>query len=99
MNEIKGRCIWITGASSGLGRALAIKLVEAGNFVNGSIMFDLAAEGVSYTRTNSELLPEVAASIEKLKNAILDGKLIVYANYRDAQKAGLVKDLKYAVYE
>jgi len=36
MNEIKGRCIWITGASSGLGRALAIKLVEAGNFVIAS---------------------------------------------------------------
>lgn len=33
MNEIKGRCIWITGASSGLGKALTIKLAEAGNFV------------------------------------------------------------------
>lgn len=91
----------LTSMIKDVGRAVvySLRMMEAGNFVNGSIMFDLAAEGVSYTRTNSELLPEVAASIEKLKNAILDGKLIVYANYRDAQKAGLVKDLKYAVYE
>ena len=36
MNQIKGRCIWVTGASSGLGKALTIKLVEAGNFVIAS---------------------------------------------------------------
>jgi short-subunit dehydrogenase len=33
MNHIKGRCIWITGASSGLGKALAEQLAAAGNFV------------------------------------------------------------------
>jgi short-subunit dehydrogenase len=36
MDKINGRCIWITGASSGLGKALTIKLVEAGNFVIAS---------------------------------------------------------------
>lgn len=36
MSTIKGRCIWITGASSGLGKALTIQLVEAGNFVIAS---------------------------------------------------------------
>jgi short-subunit dehydrogenase len=36
MNNIKGRCIWITGASYGLGKALTIQLVEAGNFVIAS---------------------------------------------------------------
>lgn len=33
MPLITGRCIWITGASSGLGKALAEQLAEAGNFV------------------------------------------------------------------
>lgn len=33
MNKITGRCIWITGASSGLGKALAEQLAESGNFV------------------------------------------------------------------
>jgi short-subunit dehydrogenase len=33
MQKITGRCIWITGASSGLGKALAEQLAEAGNFV------------------------------------------------------------------
>ena len=36
MNLITGRCIWITGASSGLGRALAEQLATAGNFVIAS---------------------------------------------------------------
>lgn len=33
MNKLTGRCIWITGSSSGLGKALAEQLAEAGNFV------------------------------------------------------------------
>lgn len=36
MKKITGRCIWITGASSGLGRALAQQLAEAGNYVIAS---------------------------------------------------------------
>jgi basic membrane protein A len=91
----------LTSMIKDVGRAVvySLQMMEAGNFINGSIMFDLAAEGVSFTTTNRELLPEVTASIEKIKKAILDGKLIVYGTYKEAQKAGLVKDLKYAVYE
>lgn len=33
MKPISDRCIWITGASSGLGKALAIQLASTGNFV------------------------------------------------------------------
>lgn len=33
MAELTGRCIWVTGASSGIGKALASKLCEMGNFV------------------------------------------------------------------
>ncbi len=33
---ISGRCIWVTGASSGLGKALTQQLAEAGNFVIAS---------------------------------------------------------------
>jgi NAD(P)-dependent dehydrogenase (short-subunit alcohol dehydrogenase family) len=36
MNNITGRCIWITGASSGLGKALAEQFAQAGNFVIAS---------------------------------------------------------------
>lgn len=91
----------LTSLIKDVGRAVvySLNMIEAGNFVHGSIEFDLQAQGVSFTKTNSELLPEVAASIEKLKKAILDGKVIVYGSYRDAQKAGVIKQLKYAVYE
>lgn len=33
MNKLSGRCVWITGASSGLGKALAEQLAQSGNFV------------------------------------------------------------------
>ncbi|HEX2682440.1 MAG TPA: SDR family NAD(P)-dependent oxidoreductase, partial [Ferruginibacter sp.] len=33
MREIKDQCIWVTGASTGLGKALTQQLAEAGNFV------------------------------------------------------------------
>jgi NADP-dependent 3-hydroxy acid dehydrogenase YdfG len=36
VKKITGRCIWITGASSGLGQALAQELATAGNFVIAS---------------------------------------------------------------
>lgn len=36
MSLITNRCIWITGASSGLGRELARQLAKAGNFVIAS---------------------------------------------------------------
>lgn len=36
MNTISGRCICITGASSGLGRALALQLAQAGNYIIAS---------------------------------------------------------------
>lgn len=36
MSKITGRCIWITGASSGLGRELTLQLAAAGNFIIAS---------------------------------------------------------------
>jgi NAD(P)-dependent dehydrogenase (short-subunit alcohol dehydrogenase family) len=42
MSKINDRCIWITGASSGLGKALAIELARAGNFVIVSARSQLA---------------------------------------------------------
>ena len=36
MKKITGRCIWVTGASSGLGRSLVLQLAEAGNYVIAS---------------------------------------------------------------
>lgn len=33
---LKGACIWVTGATSGIGRAIVVQLVKAGNFVIAS---------------------------------------------------------------
>lgn len=36
MNQVRGKTIWITGASSGIGEAVAARLAQAGNFVIAS---------------------------------------------------------------
>ncbi len=36
MNNISGRCIWVTGASSGLGRAIVAQLAAQGNYIIAS---------------------------------------------------------------
>lgn len=91
----------LTSMIKDVGKAVvySLNMMEAGNFVNGSLTFDLLAEGVTYTKTNPELLPEVILSLEKIKKSILDGKKTIYSSYKEAQRAGVVKDLTYAVYE
>lgn len=91
----------LTSMIKDVGKAVvySLNMMEAGNFVNGSLTFDLLAEGVTYTKTNPELLPEVILSLEKIKKSILDGKITIYSSYKEAQRAGVVKDLTYAVYE
>ena len=74
----------------------SLQMMEAGNFINGSIMFDLAAEGVSL-QLLTENLPEVTASIENKKLFLTENLLCMELIKKS--KAGLVKDLKYAVYE
>lgn len=90
----------LTSMLKDVGRAViyTLNMIEAGDFVQGSIVFDLAAEGVSYTKTNSDLLPQVAVSLDKLKKSMLEGKIYIYSNYKEAQKAGVVQELQYAVH-
>lgn len=42
MKKITGRCIWVTGASHGLGRALALQLAREGNYVIASARSHIA---------------------------------------------------------
>lgn len=77
----------------------SLQMMEAGNFIGGSVRFDLVSEGVSFSKTNRELLPQVIVSVDKLKKLIIEGKLTVYESYKDAQDAGVVGGLLYAVYE
>lgn len=71
MSNISGRCIWITGASSGLGRALAIQLAEAGNFVIASARSssELAALATHYPGAIKSLPLNVSNAIDLEKTA------------------------------
>lgn len=60
MSYITGRCIWITGASSGLGRELALQLAAAGNFI------------IASGRSKSALAELVALHPGRIKPFVLD---------------------------
>ncbi len=95
----KNKSAVLTSMIKDAGRAVVytLNMMEAGNFVSGSVVFDLAAEGVSYTKTNNDLSAEVIVSLEKLKKTILEGKRKVYSSYSEALEAGAVQELKHAV--
>jgi short-subunit dehydrogenase len=70
MVELTGRCIWITGASSGIGRALATTLCDMGNFVivssrNKEVLQKLA---VSASGRMSALPIDLSAGTDNLAN-------------------------------
>lgn len=60
MTHITDRCIWITGASSGLGRELALQLATAGNFV------------IASARSHAELNELASLWPGKIKPLLLD---------------------------
>ncbi|RYZ86354.1 MAG: SDR family NAD(P)-dependent oxidoreductase [Moraxellaceae bacterium] len=68
-SQITGRCIWITGASSGLGRALAEQLAQAGNFVIASARSTEALDNLVMTYPGKiKALPvDVSSSIDATK--------------------------------
>lgn len=77
MSKIQGRCIWITGASSGLGRALAQQLAAEGNFViasarSASALAELAAQHPGHIKilpldiSHQLLLPQAAAQLREI---------------------------------
>lgn len=54
MNQFKDKIIWITGASSGIGKELAIQLANKGSFLVLSARNELALKALQKTLPNSE---------------------------------------------
>lgn len=75
MTKQAKKVIWITGASSGLGRSLALKLAEQGNQVIASARSQQALDELAVQNSNIVALPcdiTDASSLESLRGWIAD---------------------------
>ncbi|MBN1616479.1 MAG: BMP family ABC transporter substrate-binding protein [Spirochaetales bacterium] len=68
----------------------ALKSVESKSFASKVIVLDMKADGIGYSERNQELGAENIKKINAVKKDIIDGKVKVYATYKDALAAGVV---------
>ncbi len=69
---------------------MALTDVKDGAFEGGVIELDMAANGVGYAATNTELSKDIIDEIEAIKAEIVAGDIMVYKTYKDALAAGVV---------
>lgn len=69
---------------------MALKAVESGSFKSSVVVLDMKADGVGYSDKNAELGAAVVTEVNAVKKNIIDGKIKVFATYREALAAGVV---------
>ena len=73
----------------------ALKSVQAKTFKGEVIVFDLKADGVGYSDTNSAITADIKKELERIKQQIISGQIKIAATYADAKKLpGFPQDLK-----
>jgi basic membrane protein A len=73
----------------------ALKAVQNKTFRGEVIVFDLQADGVGYSDTNSALTAAIKSELEQIKQRIISGQIKVADTYADAKKLpGFPQDLK-----
>jgi basic membrane protein A len=73
----------------------ALNAVQNNTFKGEVITFDLAADGVGYSSTNSALSADIRSELERVRQQIVSGQIRVAATYAEARRlAGFPQDLK-----
>jgi len=73
----------------------ALKAVQNKTFRGEVIVFDLKADGVGYSDTNSALTASIKSELEQIKQRIISGQIKIADTYADAKKLpGFPQDLK-----
>jgi len=73
----------------------ALKAVQNKTFRGEVIVFDLRADGVGYSDTNSALNADIRRELEQIKQRIISGQIKIAATHADAKKLpGFPQDLK-----
>ena len=73
----------------------ALRSVQNKTFRGEVIVFDLQADGVGYSDTNSALTASIKTELEQIKQRIISGQIKIADTYADAKKLpGFPQDLK-----
>jgi basic membrane protein A len=68
----------------------ALKNLAAGSYAPGVVVLDMKADGIGFSEKNAELGADIIAQVNTVKKDIIDGKVKVFATYKDALAAGAV---------
>lgn len=68
----------------------ALNAVKDGSFAAKVVVLDMKADGIGFSERNTELGAENIAKINAVKKDIMDGKITVYATYKEALAANAV---------
>jgi basic membrane protein A len=73
----------------------ALRSMQNKTFRGEIIVFDLLADGVGYSGTNTEVTAEIKQELERIKRQIISGQIKIAATYAEAKKLpGFPQDLK-----
>jgi basic membrane protein A len=73
----------------------ALRSAQNKTFRGEVIVFDLQADGVGYSDTNSALTADIKSELENIKRQIVSGQIKIAATYADAKRlSGFPQDLK-----
>ncbi len=68
-----------------------LKAVEEDKFEgNGVITLDLSKDGVDYSKSNPALADDIKKEVDKVKEKIVNGEIVVVSKYKDALAKNLV---------
>lgn len=67
-----------------------LKAVESKTFKPGVVVLDMKADGIGFSEKNPELGAAIVAKVNAIKKDIINGKIKVYATYKDALAAKVV---------
>jgi len=73
----------------------ALRAVQNNTFRGEVIVFDLQADGVGYSDTNTALTADIKSELENIKRQIISGQIKIAATYAEAKRLpGFPQDLK-----
>lgn len=70
----------------------ALKAIQTKTFAPGVVVLDMKADGIGFSDKNPELGADIVAKVNAVKKDIIDGKVKVYATYKEALAAKAVPE-------
>lgn len=68
----------------------ALQAVQGGTYESKVVVLDMKAGGVGYSSRNKALASDIVGEVEKIKRDVINGKIKLYATYREALAAKAV---------